>query len=173
MEIVLTVIARDRPGLVETISETITKHSGNWVDSSMARLEGQFAGILSVSVPDSAIESLTSDLESLGNEGIEIQIRTGSEKQELPAGRYAYLELTGADHPGIVHEVSRTLSKFDVNVEALKTEIFSASMSGNPMFSAQAEIFVPAELELGTLTDELELIANDLMVEIDLKDDSG
>ena len=39
-EMVLTVIARDRPGLVKALSEMIAKHGGNWIDSSMARLGG-------------------------------------------------------------------------------------------------------------------------------------
>ncbi len=48
VELVLTVIARDRPGLIKDLSETIAMHGGNWVDSSMARLGGEFAGILRV-----------------------------------------------------------------------------------------------------------------------------
>ena len=34
-EMVLTVIARDRPGLVKALSEMIAQHGGNWIDSSM------------------------------------------------------------------------------------------------------------------------------------------
>ena len=48
--LVLTVIADDREGIVEQISQTIIEHGGNWMESSMARLAGKFAGILMVEV---------------------------------------------------------------------------------------------------------------------------
>jgi glycine cleavage system regulatory protein len=41
---VLTAIARDRPGVVESLADLITAHLGNWVESSMAQLGGEFAG---------------------------------------------------------------------------------------------------------------------------------
>ncbi len=43
--LVLTVIAEDKPGLVESLASIISEHSGNWVDSAMSRLGGEFAGI--------------------------------------------------------------------------------------------------------------------------------
>ena len=46
VEMVLTIISKDRPGLVQTLAQVIADHSGNWIDSSMARLGGEFAGIL-------------------------------------------------------------------------------------------------------------------------------
>ena len=50
VEMVLTIISKDRPGLVQTLAQVIADHSGNWIDSSMARLGGEFAGILRVDV---------------------------------------------------------------------------------------------------------------------------
>ena len=49
--LVLAVIGKDRPGLVNAVSETVTAGGGNWLDTRMARLAGQFAGILLVDVP--------------------------------------------------------------------------------------------------------------------------
>src|SRR3990167_11495407 len=49
--LVLTVIAQDQPGLVERIAQCISEHGGNWLESRMSRMAGQFAGILRVDVP--------------------------------------------------------------------------------------------------------------------------
>ena len=49
--LVLTIIAADKPGLVERIAQNIASHGGNWLESRMAHMAGQFAGILRVSVP--------------------------------------------------------------------------------------------------------------------------
>jgi len=48
---VLTLIGPDRPGLVESVAARVAAHGGNWLESRMAHLAGQFAGILRVEVP--------------------------------------------------------------------------------------------------------------------------
>ena len=49
--LVLTVIGPDRPGLVESLSRLVGEHGGNWTQSRMAHLAGQFAGILQIALP--------------------------------------------------------------------------------------------------------------------------
>jgi len=49
--LVLTVIAPDKAGQVERIAQCIADHNGNWLESRMSRMAGQFAGILRVAVP--------------------------------------------------------------------------------------------------------------------------
>jgi len=56
VEMILTIISKDRPGLVQTLAKSCD-HSGNWIDSSMARLGGEFAGILRVDVSDAALRA--------------------------------------------------------------------------------------------------------------------
>jgi glycine cleavage system regulatory protein len=50
--LVLTVIGNDTSGLVDALADPIAHHGGSWDRSHMARLAGQFAGIVVVSVPD-------------------------------------------------------------------------------------------------------------------------
>jgi glycine cleavage system regulatory protein len=63
--LVLTVIGKDKPGLVESLSQVIVENSGNWLESSMCQLAGKFAGILRVSVNDKDTESLIDGLNGL------------------------------------------------------------------------------------------------------------
>ena len=63
--LVLTVIADDKPGLVETLAEVIADHKGSWLESSMSQLAGKFAGILRVSVATNRAENLIDALSSL------------------------------------------------------------------------------------------------------------
>ena len=42
--LILTAIGDDRPGLVGELSAAISAHQGNWLESSMSRLAGKFAG---------------------------------------------------------------------------------------------------------------------------------
>ena len=167
-DMVLTVIARDRPGLIKALSETIDAHSGNWVDSSMARLGGEFAGILRVSVPEDNVVALETALGGLGDAGIWVTIRRDKAKRGAAAdnGQHLRVTLTGVDHPGIVHEVSTLLADLDVSIDELTSEIFAGSMSGEAMFTASADIVLPAGLDEAHLRDALEALAHDLVVEL-------
>ncbi len=167
-ELVLTVIARDRPGLVKALSETIALHGGNWIDSSMARLGGEFAGILRVSVQSSESAALALALGKLGDDGISVAIRKGEIRIGADVGRRVTLELTGVDHPGIVHRISTALADLNISIDELETRVFAGSMSGEPMFDAKAKIVVPEGVEEERLRTTLELLAKDLMVDIEL-----
>ena len=166
--LVLTVIAEDQPGLVERLAQCIAEHGGNWLESRMSRMAGQFAGILRVAVPSEAYAALTAALQGLQAQGIRVLLaHSGSEPptswQEIE------LELVGNDRPGIVRDITRLLAEHGVNLESLDTDVLSAPMSGEPLFRAEARLAVPSELSLEVLQGRLETLADDLMVELKLQ----
>jgi glycine cleavage system regulatory protein len=169
--IVLTVVSDDRPGIVEKISETLAGHGGNWAESSMMSLAGKFAGILLVQVDESRAGDLVLALEALDSEGMQIVARRAEPETQVSASREHSIELVGQDHPGIVHDITEVLARHDINVQELETTIRSASMSGESLFIAHAKIFIPPEVSLEDLQDELEELANELMVDITLADE--
>ena len=128
-ELVLTAIAGDRPGLVEALAEVITNHQGNWIDSSMARLGGEFAGILRVAVPKEQSEDLRAALGALTDQGITVSVRR-DRPENKPTGSHATLEVTGQDQTGIVLEISRVLAQHGVSYDELRTKVFTGSMGG-------------------------------------------
>ncbi len=170
--LVLTVIGPDRPGLVEALSETVADHQGSWLESRMARLAGQFAGILRVGVPEEQVDALTVALQSLRPEGLQVGV---TRTQPEPPGadvREIRLEIIGSDRPGIVHEISEALADRGINVDELRTEIMSAPMSGELLFLANADLLVPLDLNLEMLRKDLEALAHELMVDVDLDEPS-
>ena len=68
--LVMTILGADRPGLVSSIAEVVNRHKGNWLESRMARLAGQFAGILRVECPPEEMEALRSALGDFTNQDI-------------------------------------------------------------------------------------------------------
>lgn len=168
MEMVLTVMAKDRPGIVERLAEVIAAHDGNWVDSAMSRLGGEFAGILRITLDDGRAEALERALAALdARDGIAVSVRKGAVSAPL-RGRAAYFEVVGQDHVGIVRDISRVLADNNVNVDELRTHVFTGSMTGQPMFSAEADIVLPEGLGMEDLCGKLESVAGDLMVDIKL-----
>lgn len=165
--LVLTIIGDDKPGLVEKLSRVIADNSGNWLQSSMSQLAGKFAGILQVSVPDSEAEKLIGELKSL-SDSLRVMVERVDQEQVRSAMRTINLSLVGNDRPGIVRDVSRALARSAVNVEDLETECSPAPMSSENLFRARALLRVPDNADLEQLQLELERIADDLIVEIQL-----
>ncbi len=170
MNLVLTVIGDDKPGLVDSLAQTIARNSGNWLESNMSHLAGKFAGILRVSVDDVHADALIADLQKLSASPSSLKVvvekaHALGEQQKL---RKLRLKLVGNDRPGIIKEVSRALAAQHVNVEELTTQCSSAPMSGEMLFHAQAILKVPAALDIDALQSELERIADDLIVEVNL-----
>lgn len=167
--IVLTVVSDDHPGIVKSLSELLADNGGNWTESSMLSLAGKFAGILLASVPEKNADSFIEGLKSLEKEGMQIVAqRTGAASQATGRREFT-LDLVGQDHPGIVHDITRILAGHDVNVLELETHCQSASMSGENLFLAHARLMIPTDASLEDLQDELEKLANELMVDIKIE----
>jgi glycine cleavage system regulatory protein len=164
--LILTVIGDDRPGLVGELSNAISAHQGNWLESSMSHLAGKFAGIVKVAVPGGRVESLKGTLSRLA--GLKIVAENSVAEKSAVAGRRLKLSLVGHDRIGIVREVSQVLARHAVNVEDLSTRTASAPMSAEIMFHADIDLLASRDLDAHALTAELERISNDLMVDINL-----
>ena len=163
--LVITVISADKPGLVESLAQVINRHGGNWLESRMARMAGQFAGILRVDVANDQLEALRIDLDGLSAQGINVQVAISGQADE-PQQRTLQLTLVANDRAGIVHEVSRVLASHGVNVESLETECTPAPMSADLLFKARALLGMYPQTDLDALRDALENLTDDLMVEL-------
>ena len=165
--LVMTIIARDRPGLVDLVARTIAQHGGNWLESRMSHLGGQFAGILRVQAPADQEAALIAALRALEVQGLTIVVQEDCEPPPDTGARSgAWLEIVGQDRPGIVRQISSALANFGVNVEELHSECSSAPMSGETLFSARIKVGIPADSKMIGLRETLERIAADLMVDI-------
>ena len=167
IDLVLTLIGPDRPGIVDAVSQTVAAHGGNWLDSRMAHLAGKFAGVLCVEVADEHADALEAALERLEVSGLRIVVERSS-TLETPPRQAMHIELLGLDRPGLVHEISGLLASHRVNVEELTTDRTTAAHSGDRMFRAELRVLLPEGVDPATIRDGLERLAADLMVEIRL-----
>lgn len=167
--IVLTVIGDDRTGLVGVLADVVVEHGGNWERSQMAELAGKFAGIVLVTVPDDRADELVAALAPLSGV-LDVSAHIGS---DAPAERRRMaLGLVGTDRPGIVREISQAIALAGVSIEQLTTTTSHAPMSGGVLFEARAVLTLPAGLDDATLRSQLEAVAGELMVDLDLETDA-
>ncbi len=170
LALVMTVIGEDRPGLVDSVAGIVAEQGGNWLESRMSRLGGQFAGILRVQIAAEKEAALVRGLKHLETEGLAIVVHLDRPQPEESDRALTYLEIVGQDRPGIVHQITHALAAHKVNVEELNTECNSAAMSGEMLFKAEAKLKLPSCCKLAELRKELEQIAEDLIVDITLKE---
>ena len=166
--LVITVFAPDKAGQVERIAQCIAEHGGNWLESRMSRMAGQFAGILRVGVPAEAHDELIAALHGLAPDGIRVLIAESGIEQSCTWKPIA-MDLVGNDRPGIVRDITRVLTEQGVNLERLVTDVRPAPMSNEPLFHAEAILAVLLTLSLEVLQARLETLADELMVELELR----
>ncbi|HVT71636.1 MAG TPA: ACT domain-containing protein [Lacunisphaera sp.] len=166
--LVLTIIAADRPGLVERLAGCVADHGGNWEESRMCHLGGRFAGIVRVEVAGEKLTALRRALHGLEADGLRIVVESGAGPSGA-AGAVAMLDLVGNDRPGILRTVTGVLVARGVNVEELSSNCLPAPMGGGELFQAQARLLVPAGVTLEDVRADLEKIAADLMVDLKLR----
>lgn len=167
--LVLTVVGDDRAGLVAAVAEVIDAHGGNWENSQLAELAGAFAGIIEVSIaPDraDALRAALSDVEGL----VTVAVPGHEEATDASPDRLVTLRVLGNDRPGIVRELSTTLSANGVSIERMTSETRDAAMAGGRLFEATISAVVPASVDVDTLVGELERLAHELQVDVTRRD---
>lgn len=163
----MTVIGADRSGLVQMVAARVADHGGNWLESRMCRLGGQFAGILRVEVARERRDELVNALRTLEVDGLRVIIHAeGAPAGSIGGGALVAVDLVGTDRPGILRSVSGVFAAHGVNVEELASERVSAPMDGGTLFKARATVLVPAGVKLAAVRADLEKIAEDLMVDL-------
>ncbi len=166
-QIVFTVIAQDKPGIVKVLAEVVQRNGGNWLDSRMSQLAGEFAGVVHVEVDLDKKQVLEEALLALQNDGIIITMRQAG--SEIESGDYKLheIEIFGNDRPGIVVEVSKLFSEKDINILEFDTDINNAPVTGGMLFHADAVIGVAKGTKLDELQDKLHDLADELSLDIE------
>ena len=172
IDLVLTLIGPDHPGIVDSVAEVVDAHGGNWLESRMAHLAGKFAGVLCVEIAEEQAAALEEALGRLDSAGLQVIIER-SAPVEGTRKRAMELELLGVDRPGLVHEISALLASHRMNVEELDTDRPVAAHSGDRMFHARVRVSIPETGDVGAVRHGLERLAGDLMVEIRLAESLG
>jgi glycine cleavage system regulatory protein len=169
----MTFIGKDRPGLVNLVSRKVTEHGGDWLESRLAHLSGQFAGIARVDVPQDRVGELTMALLELEASGLRVTVEQGHVPTEPASREVLELELLGLDRPGIVRDVTEALSLLGVNIEAFESRLQSEAFTGAPMFKASARLLCPEGLTAERLRETLERLAGELMVDISVGEEGA
>jgi glycine cleavage system transcriptional repressor len=145
---ILTLTGPDKIGFVDEVTGLLLERGGNVDTSRMARLGGEFAILMLVSMPAQHFPSLENDLEGLVARGYKVTTTPVEQtRDEIHTGWLPYrIEVQGADHEGIIHEVAHYLSENSINIESVDSECTPGPTSGVPLFAMTARVIVPPGL---------------------------
>jgi glycine cleavage system transcriptional repressor len=165
---ILFVIGKDRPGIVDDVSTILFEGGANIEDSRMAVMGGCFSVMILFSCIPEQLEVLKADLKGLEKLGLELSLHRAEDPTDVP--RQAMLplkmEVLAMDHPGIVQKVVHLLRQYDVNIESLTTRIAQAPLSGAPIFNLNLEMGVPSEKSIVEVKEALDRLAADMNLDL-------
>lgn len=146
-EIMFTLTGPDRVGIVEEVTSALLQVDANVETSRMVRLGGEFATLMLLSLPAEKVSGLDDALSALVAHGYKVTTTATSQRAAHYAGWSSFtIEVAGADHEGIVHEIARGLSQRGITIESADTSVSSAAVTGLPLFAMTAEVLVPPAL---------------------------
>lgn len=161
-QLVLTIVGKDRTGLVESVSTIVMKHQGHWLASNLSHLGGYFAGIVHIEVPEEQLASLHDSVEALDHVTIEEDEFAHAEETEQ-----VNFIITGNDRPGIVNELASVIRHKGANIVHFTSNRQSAPNWGGPLFNVVATVELPNSIDKDVVIEALESLASDLMVDIE------
>lgn len=118
----------DRPGMVAAITGVLMGHGGNLEDTSMTILQGHFAMMLVVGVPEGESpgaleEALNREVSSLGLTVVVRPLDEGSSMVTSESSSNWSVSVHGSDRPGIVHRITSLLAEHGANIVDLSTRV--------------------------------------------------
>lgn len=161
--VVITIMGKDKTGIVDALAKSVYQHGGNWQSSSFAHMAGMFTGFVEVLVPEDRHEALVAALDAIPDLSVTAVSLVGADAR---LSETLTVEVMGNDKPGIVQELTATLNQFNLNIVTFDSSVQSAPNWGSLMFKARARLAVPEAFNHDALQSALENLANDLVVDI-------
>jgi glycine cleavage system transcriptional repressor len=171
--VAITVIGRDRPGIVANVSGVLYRHRSSIEELSQTVIRGQFAMILIASVGEGAsAQALKSELRDLSRDlGLDIDLRWLKPKDLIPyeAGGTEPFIITarGKDRPGLVYGITELLAERGINITNLGAQV--ARLGQEPEYIQVFEVDIPKGLDYGLLQEKLRQRAQEMGVSVDLQ----
>lgn len=171
--LVLTVVGDDRAGLVRALSDIVVGHAGNWEESQLADLAGQFAGIVVVDVPEARLAEFTAaigGLRGLLDVTPHPVPEEGAKPTDLGTGPSITLHILGDDRPGIIHEIANALAGLGASIARMESRTRPAPESGGILFEVDLSARLPEGTEPEQARAALERLAAEILVDISVDD---
>lgn len=168
----VSVVGKDKTGIVSGITEALFKLGCNIADSSCTMLAGEFAMILIVSHEKPfGDNTLHNELKQVCDRlGMSLAVRAmhGDEIYGVRNdSEICLISVYGADQPGIVYHVTNRLAERGINITDLNTKLIGTDEQ--PVYVMMLEAALPDGETAEMLEKMLEKLKKELQVEIGVR----
>ena len=169
----VTVIGRDRPGIVAHVSGVLYRHRCSIEDLAQTAIRGQFAMILIASLENAAaVQAMKGEFDALSSDlDLDIDLRQVRAGDLTPyeAGDTEPFILTarGQDRPGLVYGIAELLAERGVNITNLGARV--AVLGEESEYIQVFEVDIPRSLDHRLLQEKLRQRAKEMGVSVDLQ----
>lgn len=167
----LTIIGRDRPGIVSQVTEILYELGCNIADSSCSILGGQFSMILILAHPEYVDrDSFGHAFKPLEESGLSVFLRVlkaGGEIRPEIEGELCMISVYGADQPGIVYRVAKVLGDRQINITDLNTKLVGSAE--RPVYVLMLEATLPQDVSESEVDAWMSPLRQDLQIDISVR----
>lgn len=168
----VTIIGKDRPGIVAGATEVLYRLGCNIEDSSSTMLGGEFAMILIVSREKPFSKTrLLEEFKAFGDAmQLSVFVRTLARNElshDSLTGELCMISVYGSDRPGIVYRVTKELADRTINISDMNTKLVGTA--GSPVYVMMLEAVLPDGMEIEDVSRLLEKLKKELNVEIGVR----
>lgn len=167
---ILSVLGRDRPGIVAAVARALFDHNCNIENVSQTMLQSEFAGIFIVLLPPGlSAEELHAAMDArLGLLGLRVHTKPCEPALEPSADAEPFVITTrGPDRKGLVAEISGVIARHGVNITNLQAVFKGGSAPGDNIMIY--EVDVPRRIDTPAFIAELRAKAAALMLELSIQ----
>jgi glycine cleavage system transcriptional repressor len=169
--ICLTVLGRERPGIVAAITGVLFDTDCNIRDSTMTILAGEFAMLLVVELPESmppgGMDQALADVQRRFDLSV-FQRKLNEDEMryhQAPGTRNWAVTLYGGDRKGMLNHVASLMARKGITITELKTKVLGG-MEGAGIITMK--VVAPPEIELTQLRNQLQDVATRFGVEVSI-----
>jgi len=171
--IAVSVIGRDRPGIVANVSGVLYQNRCSIEELSQTAIRGQFAMILIASVGEGVtVRNLKSDFAELAKD-LDLDIRLRQLKSEdmvpfQPGETEPFIIIVrGEDRPGLVYGIAEVLAERGINITSLAARV--ALVSQKSEYMQVFEVDIPKVVDYGLIQEKLRQRGQEMGVSVDLQ----
>ncbi|MGQ9693852.1 MAG: glycine cleavage system protein R [Thermodesulfobacteriota bacterium] len=171
--IVISVIGRDRPGIVANVSRVLYSNNCNIEELTQTVIKGQFAMIL-IATPliEEVSSELEQDLQNLAVDlDLDINLRIIKKTELTPYSTAAtepyVLTIKGEDKPGLVYGITEVLAEHGINITNLDAQ--TAQIGDKLEYIQFCEVDVPQTLDYRLIQEKLQRRGEEMGVIVDLQ----
>jgi len=171
--IAVSVIGRDRPGIIANVSRVLYHNRCSIEELSQTAIRGQFAMILIASIGEGVpVRNLRRDFAELAKDlDLDIHLRQLQSEDMVPfeAGETEpfIIIVRGEDRPGLVYGIAEVLAERGINITNLAARV--ALVSQKSEYMQVFEVDIPKELDHGLIQEKLRQRGQEMGVSVDLQ----